>query len=150
MTTPTEWMKDEYNDLVSKGFDWKPPVITGASSARCIIDGSEKIMLCANNYLNLSTHPKVRQAAIDAVKTHGAGSGSVRPIAGNMDIHNQLEETIARFKNREAALYYQTGFAVNSGLIPQLAGKNDAIISDQLNHGSIIAVSYTHLRAHET
>ncbi len=138
MTTPTEWMKDEYNDLVSKGFDWKPPVITGASSARCIIDGSEKIMLCANNYLNLSTHPKVRQAAIDAVKTHGAGSGSVRPIAGNMDIHNQLEETIARFKNREAALYYQTGFAVNSGLIPQLAGKNDAIISDQLNHASII------------
>ena len=138
MTTPTEWMKDEYNDLVSKGFDWKPPVITGASSARCIIDGSEKIMLCANNYLNLSTHPKVRQAAIDAVKTHGAGSGSVRPIAGNMDIHNQLEESIARFKNREAALYYQTGFAVNSGLIPQLAGKNDAIISDQLNHGSII------------
>ncbi len=138
MTTPTEWMKDEYNDLVSKGFDWKPPVITGASAARCIIDGSEKIMLCANNYLNLSTHPKVRQAAIDAVKSHGAGSGSVRPIAGNMDIHNQLEETIARFKKREAALYYQTGFAVNSGLIPQLAGKNDAIISDQLNHGSII------------
>ncbi|MCH2421185.1 MAG: aminotransferase class I/II-fold pyridoxal phosphate-dependent enzyme [Candidatus Poseidoniia archaeon] len=138
MTTPTDWMKKEYNDLVKKGFDWKPPVITGASAARCIINGTEKIMLCANNYLNLSTHPKVKQAAKNAVDTHGAGSGSVRPIAGNMDIHNQLEETIARFKNREAALYYQTGFAVNSGLIPQLAGKKDAIISDQLNHGSII------------
>lgn len=138
MTTPTEWMKEEYNDLVAKGFDWRPPVITGASAARCIINGTEKIMMCANNYLNLSTHPKVKQAAKDAIDSHGAGSGSVRPIAGNMDIHNQLEETIARFKNREAALYYQTGFAVNSGLIPQLAGKNDAIISDQLNHGSII------------
>ena len=75
MKKPTDWMKKEYNDLVAKGFDWKPPVITGASSARCIIDGSEKIMLCANNYLNLSTHSKVRQAAIDAVKSHGAGSG---------------------------------------------------------------------------
>jgi glycine C-acetyltransferase len=131
-------MKKEYEDLVKKGFDWKPPVISGPSTGRTIIDGKERIMLCANNYLSLSNHPKVKQAAIDAVKSHGAGSGSVRPIAGNMDIHNELEETIARFKNREAALYYQTGFAVNSGLIPQLAGKNDSIISDQLNHGSII------------
>ena len=138
MSTPTEWMKNEYNDLVKKGFDWKPPVIEGPSTGRTVIDGKERIMLCANNYLSMSNHPKVKQAAIDAVKSHGAGSGSVRPIAGNMDIHNELEETIARFKNREAALYYQTGFAVNSGLIPQLAGKNDAIISDQLNHGSII------------
>ena len=138
MSSPTEWMKNEYNDLVKKGFDWKPPVIGGPSTGRTVIDGKERIMLCANNYLSMSNHPKVKQAAIDAVKSHGAGSGSVRPIAGNMDIHNELEETIARFKNREAALYYQTGFAVNSGLIPQLAGKNDAIISDQLNHGSII------------
>ena len=138
MATPTEWMKSEYDDLVKKGFDWKPPVIGGPSTGRAIIDDKERIMLCANNYLSMSNHPKVKQAAIDAVKSHGAGSGSVRPIAGNMDIHNELEDTIARFKNREAALYYQTGFAVNSGLIPQLAGKNDSIISDQLNHGSII------------
>ena len=138
MSSPTNWMKKEYEDLVKKGFDWKPPVINGPSTGRTIIDGKERIMLCANNYLSLSNHPKVKQAAIDAVKSHGAGSGSVRPIAGNMDIHNELEDTIARFKNREAALYYQTGFAVNSGLIPQLAGKKDSIISDQLNHGSII------------
>ena len=138
MSSPTNWMKKEYDDLVKKGFDWKPPVIGGPSTGRAIIDDKERIMLCANNYLSMSNHPKVKQAAIDAVKSHGAGSGSVRPIAGNMDIHNELEDTIARFKNREAALYYQTGFAVNSGLIPQLAGKNDSIISDQLNHGSII------------
>ena len=138
MSSPTDWMKSEYDELVKKGFDWKPPVIGGPSTGRAIIDDKERIMLCANNYLSMSNHPKVKQAANDAVESHGAGSGSVRPIAGNMDIHNELEETIARFKNREAALYYQTGFAVNSGLIPQLAGKNDAIISDQLNHGSII------------
>jgi glycine C-acetyltransferase len=138
MSSPTDWMKKEYDDLVKNGFDWKPPVISGPSTSRAVIDGKKKIMLCANNYLNMSNHPKVKQAAIDAVKSHGAGSGSVRPIAGNMDIHNELEDTIARFKNREAALYYQTGFAVNSGLIPQLAGKKDSIISDQLNHGSII------------
>ena len=138
MSNPTDWMKSEYDELVKKGFDWKPPVIGGPSTGRAIIDDKERIMLCANNYLSMSNHPKVKQAAIDAVTSHGAGSGSVRPIAGNMDIHNELEDTIARFKNREAALYYQTGFAVNSGLIPQLAGKNDSIISDQLNHGSII------------
>ena len=137
MSNPTDWMKSEYDELVKKGFDWKPPVIGGPSTGRAIIDDKERIMLCANNYLSMSNHPKVKQAAIDAVNSHGAGSGSVRPIAGNMDIHNELEDTIARFKNREAALYYQTGFAVNSGLIPQLAGKNDSIISDQLNHGSI-------------
>jgi len=97
------------------------------------------IMLCSNNYLNLSNHPKLIEAAIQATKTHGAGSGSVRAIAGNMDLHFELEETIARFKKTEAALYYQTGFATNAGLIPQLApGKEDLIISDELNHGSII------------
>ena len=138
MNEPTQWMKKEYEDLVSKGFDWQPPVIQGPSSARSMINGKETVMLCSNNYLNLSTHPKVKKAAIEAIESHGVGSGSVRPIAGNMDIHNQLEETIARFKHRESALYFQTGFAVNSGLIPQLAGKNDGIISDQLNHGSII------------
>ena len=102
-------MKKEYDNLVKKGFDWKPPVIGGPSTGRAIIDDKERIMLCANNYLSMSNHPKVKQAAIDAVKSHGAGSGSVRPIAGNMDIHNELEHTIARFKNREAALYTKLG-----------------------------------------
>jgi glycine C-acetyltransferase len=95
-------------------------------------------MFCSNNYLGLSNHPKLKEAAIKAVQTHGAGSGSVRPIAGNMDIHIELEKRLASFKHAEASLVYQTGFAANAGLIPQLVGKSDLIISDELNHGSII------------
>jgi len=95
-------------------------------------------MFCSNNYLSLSNHPKLKEAAMKAVQTHGAGSGSVRPIAGTMDIHIELEKRLAKFKHAEASLVYQTGFAANSGLIPQLVGKEDLIISDELNHGSII------------
>ena len=95
-------------------------------------------MFCSNNYLGLSNHPKLKEAAIKAVQTHGAGSGSVRPIAGTMDIHIELEKRLAKFKHADASLVYQTGFAANAGLIPQLVGKEDLIISDELNHGSII------------
>lgn len=133
------FLKEEYEELVNKGFDWKLRELQGPSSPRCTVDGKKMIMLCSNNYLNLSNHPKLIKAAIEATKTHGAGSGSVRAIAGSMDLHFILEKTIARFKHTEAALYYQTGFATNAGLIPQLApSKEDLIISDELNHGSII------------
>jgi glycine C-acetyltransferase len=88
--------------------------------------------------LGLSNHPRLKEAAIRAVQTHGAGSGSVRPIAGTLDIHLELERRLARFKGTPASLVYQTGFATNAGLIPQLVGKGDIIISDELNHGSII------------
>ncbi len=136
---PTAFLKNEYQELVDKGFNWNLRELQGPSTPKCVVDGKEMIMLCSNNYLNLSNHPKLIQAAIDATKTHGAGSGSVRAIAGTMDLHFQLEEAIARFKKTEAALYYQTGFATNAGLIPQLTpGKDDLIISDELNHGSII------------
>src|SRR5437867_697166 len=110
----------------------------GPSAPRSVVDGKRVIMLCSNNYLNLSNHPKVKRAAREAIKTHGAGSGSVRPIAGNMDLHEELERRIARFKHREAALFFMSGFAGNAGLIPQLAGEGDAILTDELNHGSII------------
>jgi len=95
-------------------------------------------MLCSNNYLGLSTHPKLKDAAIKSIKKYGVGSGSVRSIAGNMDLHIELEERLAKFKNAEASLMYTSGFTANSGLIPQLVGKEDIIISDELNHGSII------------
>jgi glycine C-acetyltransferase len=135
----THFLKKEYDELVDNGFDWNLRELQGPSSPRCIVDGKEMIMLCSNNYLNLSNHPKLIEASINAVKTHGAGSGSVRAIAGTMDLHFELEKVIARFKNTESALYYQTGFATNAGLIPQLApSKEDLIISDELNHGSII------------
>jgi glycine C-acetyltransferase len=95
-------------------------------------------MFCSNNYLGLSNHPRIKEAAMEAVRTRGAGSGSVRPIAGTMDIHMELERRLASFKGAEASLVFQTGFAANAGLIPQLAGKGDLVISDELNHGSII------------
>jgi len=112
--------------------------LEGPSSPWCTVDGKQVLMLCSNNYLGLSTHPKVKEAALKAIETHGAGSGSVRPIAGTMDLHIELERRLAKFKHAEASLVYQTGFAANAGLIPQLVGKEDLMISDELNHGSII------------
>src|SRR3989442_1141062 len=135
---PTSWMRAEYEALVAQSLDWKLRVLQGRSAPRSVVDGKRVIMLCSNNYLNLSNHPKVKRAAREAVKTHGAGSGSVRPIAGNMDLHEELERRISRFKRREAALFFMSGFAGNAGLIPQLAGEGDAILTDELNHGSII------------
>ncbi|MDP7078261.1 MAG: glycine C-acetyltransferase [Candidatus Undinarchaeales archaeon] len=132
------FLKQEYERLVNENLDWHLKVLEGPSTPRCTIDGRDVIMLCSNNYLNLSNHPKIKQAAIDAIKSHGAGSGSVRAIAGNMDIHEVLEAHLARLKDVEAALVYQTGFAANAGLVPQLVGAGDIIISDELNHGSII------------
>jgi glycine C-acetyltransferase len=134
----TQWMRAEYESLVAQSLDWRLRVLQGPSAARSKVDGRDVIILCSNNYLNLSTHPKVKRAAREAIRTHGAGSGSVRPIAGNMDLHEELEHRIARFKRREAALFYVSGFAGNAGLIPQLAGEGDAIVTDELNHGSII------------
>jgi len=135
---PTSFLRKEYEDLVKEDLDWKLRVLGGPSTPWCTVDGKKVLMFCSNNYLGLSNHPKVKAAAIEAIETHGAGSGSVRPIAGNMDLHVELERRLARFKGAEASLVYQTGFAANSGLIPQLAGKGDLIVSDELNHGSII------------
>jgi len=138
MRNPTAFLAQEYQELAKNQLDWKIRVLEGPSTAWCKVDGKKALMLCSNNYLNLSTHPKVKEAALKAIETHGAGSGSVRPIAGTMDIHIELERRLAKFKHAEASLVYQTGFAANAGLIPQLAGKEDLMISDELNHGSII------------
>ncbi len=138
MRDPTAFLKEEYDALVKDELDWKLRVLQGPSSPWCEVDGREVLMFCSNNYLGLSNHPRLKEAAIEAVRTHGAGSGSVRPIAGTMDLHMELERRLAHFKNAEASLVYQTGFAANAGLIPQLVGKGDLIISDELNHGSII------------
>ncbi|MBY8996921.1 MAG: aminotransferase class I/II-fold pyridoxal phosphate-dependent enzyme [Candidatus Thorarchaeota archaeon] len=135
---PTGWMRDEYNKLVEQNFDWKIRELQGPSTPIAKIDGKEVIMLCSNNYLNLSNNPKMKEAALEAIKSHGVGSGSVRAIAGTMDIHLELERRLANFKGAEASLTYSAGFTTNEGLIPQLVTKEDAIISDELNHGSII------------
>ena len=133
------WMKEKYSNLVEQGLDWKLRALETASEPRCIVDGRSNIMLCANNYLNLTTHDKVVNAMVEATKKYGAGSGSVRAIAGNMQLHEDLETTIAEFKGVEAALTYSAGYTANVGLIPTLVdNKQDLIISDELNHGSII------------
>jgi glycine C-acetyltransferase len=139
MAADLSWMRERYEELRSQGLDWNPPTLESASEPRCIVDGKETIMLSANNYLNLTTHPKVVQAAIEATRKYGAGSGSVRAIAGTLDIHIEAERAAAKFKGVESALIYSAGYTANVGLIPTLVrGKEDLIISDELNHGSII------------
>jgi len=132
------FLREEYMNLEAAGLNWKLRTLQGNSAPHCVVDGKRVIMLCSNNYLNLTNHPKLKEAAKRAIDTHGVGSGSVRPIAGNMDLHLELEKKLAAFKHAEAALVYPTGFAANAGLIPQLAGEGDFILSDELNHGSII------------
>lgn len=138
MRDPTSFLRAEYDELVRADLDWKLRLLGGPSLPWSIVDGKKVLMFCSNNYLGLSNHPAIKEAALEAIRTHGAGSGSVRPIAGNMDFHMELERRLARFKGADASLVYQTGFAANSGLIPQLVGEGDLVISDELNHGSII------------
>ena len=139
MATDLSWMKERHEKLLESGLAWEPPTLESANSPMCTIDGKEMIMLSSNNYLNLTTHPKVVDAAIEATRKYGAGSGSVRAIAGTLDIHLQAERAAADFKGVEAALIYSAGYTANVGLIPTLVrGPQDLIISDELNHGSII------------
>lgn len=136
---PVGFLKAEYQYLVDNALDWKHKTLESGSDPDCVIEGKKVIMMCSNNYLNLSTHPHVVKRAIEAVEQYGAGSGSVRAIAGNMFLHEELERKLAEFKEQEAVMITQTGFAANAGVIPQLVtSKEDVIISDALNHGSII------------
>ncbi|HYX70803.1 MAG TPA: glycine C-acetyltransferase, partial [Terriglobales bacterium] len=113
-------------------------VLESENAAESRFDGKTVINLASNNYLGLTTHPKLREAALAATRKYGVGSGAVRTIAGTMKIHMQLEEKIARFKNVEACVVFQSGFAANAGTVSAVLGKSDFIISDQLNHASII------------
>src|SRR2546422_3089378 len=113
-------------------------VLESESAPASRFDGHEVINLASNNYLGLATHPKLREAALEATRKYGVGSGAVRTIAGTMKIHMELEEKIARFKNVEACVVFQSGFAANAGTVSAVLRKDDFIISDQLNHASII------------
>ena len=97
------WMSERYEQLTAQNLQWSPPTLETASTPRCTFDGSAMIMLSANNYLNLTTHPKVIQAMVTATQKYGAGSGSVRAIAGTMEIHLEAEKKVAEFKGVEAA-----------------------------------------------
>ena len=133
-----EYLKSELDALRAKGIFNRPRVLKTEQKATVIIDGHEVITLSSNNYLGLTVHPRLREAAIKAIEKYGVGSGSVRTIAGTMTLHNELEEKLARFKHTEASLTMQSGYATNLGVISALMQEGDMIISDELNHASII------------
>jgi glycine C-acetyltransferase len=135
---PLSYLTDQLNDLKAKGTHFRLRVLDDEQAPVCTFDGRKVINLASNNYLGLTTHPKLREAALAATRTYGVGSGAVRTIAGTMKIHMELEEKIARFKNVEACVVFQSGFTANAGTVSAVLGKEDFIISDQLNHASII------------
>src|SRR5437588_9691608 len=132
------YLADQMNDLKQKGTHFKLRVLEEPQAPECVFDGKRVINLASNNYLGLTTHPKLREAAIAATKKYGVGSGAVRTVSGTMSIHMELEEKIARFKKTEACVVFQSGFAANAGTVSAILGKEDFIISDELNHASII------------
>ena len=115
-----------------------PPVLASAQGPTVIVDGVELINLASNDYLGLAAHPQLVEAASDALRSYGVGSGAVRPIVGTMDIHRALERRLAELKEAPDALLVPSGFTANSGTVGALLGKGDAIVSDELNHASII------------
>ena len=135
---PLAFLTDQLNDLKQKGTYFKLRVLEDEQAAECTFDGRKVINLASNNYLGLTTHPKLREAALAATRKYGVGSGAVRTIAGTMKLHMELEEKIARFKNVEACVVFQSGFTANAGTVSSFLGKEDFIISDELNHASII------------
>ena len=137
-SSPLSYLGEQLNELKQKGTHFRLRVLEDEQAPVCTFDGKKVINLASNNYLGLATHPKLRQAAIEATKKYGVGSGAVRTIAGTMKIHMELEEKIARFKNVEASVVFQSGFAANAGTVAAVLGKDDFIISDELNHASII------------
>src|SRR6202047_1945488 len=132
------YLADQMNELKQKGTYSNLRVLQDEQAPECTVDGKHVINLASNNYLGLTTHPKLREAAIAATKKYGVGSGAVRTVSGTMSIHMELEERIARFKNTEACVVFQSGFAANAGTVSAILGKDDFIISDALNHASII------------
>src|SRR5947209_16540879 len=132
------YLAQQLDELKRKGTYFKLRVLEDECAPECTFDGKHVINLASNNYLGLTTHPKLREAAIAATKKYGVGPGAVRTIAGTMKLHIELEEKIARFKNVEACVVFQSGFTANAGTVSAILGKEDFIISDELNHASII------------
>ena len=135
---PLHYVSEQLQELRSKGVAPKLRVLEGEQKPVSIFDGKEVINLASNNYLGLTAHKALRKAAVEATKTLGAGAGAVRTIAGTMQVHMQLEEQIAKFKNVEACVVFQSGFTANAGTVSAVLGKEDLIVSDELNHASII------------
>jgi len=133
-----QYVSETLQDLRAKGVAPKLRILDGEQKPVCVFDGREIINLASNNYLGLTSHKALRKASIDAVRKFGVGAGAVRTIAGTMKIHMDLEEQIAKFKQVEACVVFQSGFTANAGTVSAVLGKDDLIISDELNHASII------------
>src|ERR1700726_129355 len=136
--SPLHYISEHLQDLRNKGIAPKLRVLEGEQKPVAIFDGKEIINLASNNYLGLTTHKALRKASLEATRNFGVGAGAVRTIAGTMKLHMELEEQIARFKNVEACVVFQSGFTANAGTVSAVLGKEDLIISDELNHASII------------
>ena len=132
------YLTDQVNDLKAKGTHFNLRVLEDEQAPECTFDGKRVINIASNNYLGLTTDPRLREAALAALKKYGVGSGAVRTVAGTMKIHMELEQKIAKFKNVEACVVFQSGFTANAGTVSAILGKDDFIISDELNHASII------------
>jgi len=133
-----EWMQNEIKNLKEKGLFTNIRTLSSPQGAWLVVDGKKVLNFCSNNYLGLANHPKLQEAARAAINKYGVGPAAVRTIAGTMDLHNELEKRIAKFKKAEAAITFQSGFAANLGTIQALVGKKDVVFSDELNHASII------------
>lgn len=132
------FLKEKIQDLKDQGVYRELPVLEGPNEAESMLNGKKVINLSSNNYLGFANHPKLKKAAIEAVEKYGVGSGAVRTIVGNMDIHEELDRKLAEFKREEAVMTFQSGFNCNAGTIQAITEKGDLIISDELNHASII------------
>jgi glycine C-acetyltransferase len=135
---PLRYLDAELAQLRERGRFRPLRVLQGEQRARTTVDGTSVVNLSSNNYLGLTTHPHLRARAAEAIARYGVGSGSVRTIAGTMDLHVELERRLAAFKKTEAAVVFQSGFTANAGTVAALLGRDDTIVSDELNHASII------------
>ena len=135
---PLAYLDAELNALREQGLYRQLRVLDGEQKAQATVDHASVVNLSSNNYLGLTTHPRLRARAAEAIRELGVGSGSVRTIAGTMAIHMELERRLAVFKQTEAAVVFQSGFTANAGTVSSILGRDDVIISDELNHASII------------
>jgi glycine C-acetyltransferase len=135
---PLAFLGDELTSLKAQGLYRRLRVLDDQQAARTRVDGREVVNLSSNNYLGLTTHPRLKEKALAALEQFGVGTGSVRTIAGTMEIHMELERRLAAFKKTEAAVVFQSGFAANAGTVAAVLTKDDFVISDELNHASII------------
>src|SRR6476659_8844893 len=135
---PLAYLGEELNSLKKQNLYRGLRILQDEQKAHTTFDGRSVVNLSSNNYLGLTTHPKLREKALEAIERYGVGTGSVRTIAGTMSLHVELERRLAEFKHTEATVVFQSGFTANAGTVSAILTKEDVVISDELNHASII------------